>query len=183
MARLIGIARVSSDEQAGDNGEGLERQRVNIRNVAARLGVPNVTIVDVVGVSGSDLADTPQWKATIAPAVSQGADIVVDSLDRLIRASAFDFRVLQLLLAHKAKVVLPSNSYDTTNPRDRMTLTIFAGVGGYERSEIARRANEGKEAKRRAGHWVQDPALLPLGVTYDKKAKVWGYNGDIDLNG
>ena len=179
---IIGVIRVSGKGQAGDDLEDLERQRKAIRAIAAAN--PQSTIigpVEVIGVSGSDLADTGDWDRTIAPAIERGADVAADAVDRLIRADDGDLRVLHHMLRHGRKAFLEGNTYDTTNHRDFFNLYVFAGIGGFEKQEIRRRFSGGKEAHRKRGQWVNGQNKLPLGCIYDKDAalgKWWGWDPD-----
>ena len=176
---LIGIVRVSTEEQAGETGEGLARQRDSIQKIAAGLGA-NLTLVEICGVSGSDLADTPEWSEQILPSIRAGAHVAADAIDRIVRADAFDLRTLATLQATGTRVYLPGRVYDPTDPRDGLTLNLFASIGGYEKKELVRRAQAGKEAKRRNGEWVSRLDALPLGLTYSRETKRWGYNDRAD---
>lgn len=181
--KLIGLARVSTDEQAGkklanteDDREGLDRQHISLIEVAKAHGCP-VRIVDVINVSGSDVADCKEWQNVILPALQDpNAHLAIDEIKRLIRADAFDLRVLQQLKQLGKIIYLKGMKYDTKDPRDVMVLTMFAGLGGYDKAELKRQMQAGKEAKRKRGKWVSRLDSLPTGITYDRKAEVWGYN-------
>ncbi len=110
-----------------------------------------------------------------------GCYIAADSLDRIIRPRAFDLRPLSGLQGAKAKIFLPGRTLDTCDPRDTLLLFIQAGIAGYERTEIQRRCKAGREAKKRAGCWTTRQDLLPMGTTYDKTARRWGYNDKAPL--
>ena len=181
--KLIGVIRVSRDSQAGEGKKDLDRQRQAIRIIQEETGASLVggAPVEVIGVSGSDLADTPEWANTIAPAILSGAHVACDNVDRMIRADAFDLRTLGHLQAAEGRLYLPGKVYDTTDHRDVFMLTVYAGMGGYEKREIARRSKAGKEAKRKRGQWVMSSDKLPMGCTYDRNApegKWWGYDED-----
>lgn len=179
--RLIGIVRVSTDQQAGANGEGLERQRNALRQIetALRKDYPDLTVlepVEVRGVSGSDLADTPEWKNRIVPALKAGTHLMADSIDRVVRASHFDMRTMEALSAAKGSLYIPGRKFDTTDSRDRMILSMFAAIGGFEKAEIARRAVAGREEKRKRGEWVGRLDSTPLGTVYSRQTKRWTYD-------
>ena len=176
--KMIGIVRVSTDEQAGANGEGLARQRESVNQIARVVGA-DLQTVEVIGVSGSDLADTVEWATAILPAVEAGAAVAADAIDRIVRADGFDLRCLMAFRKAQARIYLPGTVYNTMDPRDVFTMTLFAGLGGMEKSEIKRRMMGGKEAKRRAGCWVNRVSSLPLGTSYDRTTRAWGYTGRI----
>jgi len=177
--KLFGIIRVSTDEQAGPNGEGLERQRHSLRGIAKATGA-DLQMVEVKGVSGSDLAETPQWRDTILPAINAGAHVAADSLDRVIRADGFDLTVLMAVRKAGGRIYLPGLTYDLSDARDVLTVTLFAGLGGYDKAELKRKMQDGKERKREAGCWVNRLSGLPLGIWYEPKARVWGYTSGIE---
>jgi DNA invertase Pin-like site-specific DNA recombinase len=172
MPNMVGVIRVSTDEQAGVDGEGLERQRATLRG----LGVRPEDWFEVTGVSGSDLADTPVWRDQIVPRIQAGHDLAADSIDRLIRADAFDFRVFQAVRASAGRIVTPTCTYNTMDQQDVLFLTMFAGVGGFEKAEIKRRAQAGKEAARKRGQWVSRLDAVPLGTVYDRPNRRWEHD-------
>lgn len=173
--KLVAIVRVSTEGQAGEHGEGLERQRVSIQQVAKANGVKlsDISWVEVSGVSGSDLADTPEWNNVVIPALQSGSHIVADALDRIIRADAFDFRTYGTVWSVRGRIYVPGRVYDSNNPQDVFTLTIFAGIGGLEKAEIKRRMNAGKETGRLAGRWVS--GRLPKGTSFEADKGGWSY--------
>lgn len=176
--KLIGLVRVSTDEQAGDEGQGLERQRHSLKGIAKAHGA-DLQIVEVVNVSGSDVADCREWRDVILPALADpDTHLAVDEIKRLIRADAFDLRVLQDLKRLEKSIFSPGMNYNTQDPQSVMMLTMFAGLGGYDKAEIKRQMQHGKESKRRRGKWVSRLDALPMGITYDRKAEVWGYSDD-----
>lgn len=181
MKKLIGIARVSTEEQAGDNGEGLQRQRDEITLIAKRQGIPLIKIVDIVDVSGSDVAKSSEWLQEVLPSIqAPETHLAIDSMDRLIRASTFDaFAVLAACQTTGTKVFTPTGMQDFSKPEDVLSSGILALIGGKEKAEIKRRMNAGKEAKRRRGGWVSGATMVPLGFLYNKKAEAWSTTPDL----
>jgi DNA invertase Pin-like site-specific DNA recombinase len=189
ITKIIGEVRVSTDGQAKDDRQGLPRQRAGIATIFAAHGLPSPTAADIVeikGVSGSDVADSPQWRTEILPKLADGYALAIDDLSRLIRADGFDLRVLRDCKAHETQILLPGGkSYDTGDPRDVMTLTIFAGIGGYDKAEIRRRLHGAKLRAAKGGTWIG--GTLPMGITFlatdvrePKKSRAWGYDADAD---
>jgi DNA invertase Pin-like site-specific DNA recombinase len=177
--KLVGMVRVSTDKQVGENGEGLERQRITVRETAKAVGatLSEADIIEVKGVSGSDVADTEAWKTKILPLIAQGYHIAVDAIDRLIRADGFDLRVLLDLRRAGSRIYAKGQVYDTLDKKDVFMLTIHAGVGGFEKSNIGDRTRAGKSRLRKEGKWPYPRCRLPMGLAYDKEMG-WSYNGD-----
>ena len=173
--KLLGIARVSTEEQAGDNGAGLDRQRDAIRKVAEAQGAVLLGIVDIVDVSGSDVGTSREWLTQVLPVIADpDTHIAADALDRLIRASNFAaFNVLASCQQTQTRIYTPGAFHDLDRPDDMLMSGLLALLGGKEKSELVRRAQAGKEAKRRRGQWVARMDILPPGIAYDKKTQAW----------
>jgi DNA invertase Pin-like site-specific DNA recombinase len=169
VVKLIGIVRVSTDGQAGKDGEGLERQRESIRKIALREGVADrdLVIIPIVGVSGSDVADAVEWDRDVVPRLADPeTHLAADAQDRLIRADRFDFRVLQVIQATRTRVYLPGGCTDLAKPDDVLMSLILAGLAGKEKREMSRRSVEGREAHRKTGRWVA--GRTTLGISCDR---------------
>ena len=179
--KLVGIARVSTTEQQGDNGEGLERQRHEIRQIAARIGADLLQIVEIIDVSGSDVAKSAEWQKKVLPAIaSPDTHIAVDAVDRLIRASDFGaFAVLASVQATNTKIYTHNGVQDYSRPDDMLMGGLLALLGGREKSEINRRMTAGKEAVRRAGGWAG--SYRPMGWAYDRKSRQWSQTAEMPL--
>jgi DNA invertase Pin-like site-specific DNA recombinase len=175
VQRLVGVVRVSTQEQARSDRAGLDRQVAACRAIATRENVP-VEIVQVVDVSGSDLADTPEWQRILNKLTVPGTALVADSQDRLIRASAFDFRILADLQRLNVLVYLPDGIQDLRSPGGHLLSGIRALLGGAEKTEIKRRMKGGKERKRIRGEHPNSQITLPYGVNYDPETKTWSYD-------
>ena len=173
--KLVGIARVSTDQQVGENGEGLARQRNALGIIAANHGA-DLTIVEIRGVSGAKVADSPEWQRQVVPLLESGCDIAADSLDRIARPEDFDYGVFATLVAHSAKIYTPNGVEDPKSPSGQMLITFQAAMAGRERMEITRRTQEGKAAMQKRGEWTLGQHRLPFGITWDKVARTWGYN-------
>lgn len=175
--RLVGLVRVSSEGQVGEDGEGLDRQRAAVQRIAQAHGA-TLRIVEIHAVSGPYVADTPEWTGVVRPLINQGWHLAVDAVDRLIRADSFDFRVLQDLKRAGALIYTPSGVQDLNRAGDTLLATILAALGGFERSEIERRMRDGRLAARQRGEWAVGRHLLPTGCTYDMDARRWGVEPD-----
>lgn len=177
MLMLLPIHRVSTMEQAGNNGEGLDRQRKTTRDLAKTHKATLLEAVEIIDVSGSDVDQTSEWRDRVVPAIADpSVHIVADSIDRILRAEAFNFRVFQDLLAAQTKIYTPGKIHDLTNPDDGFLAGLMALIGGREKAEIKRRVMAGREAARRRGEWPFKDESLPRGATFDRQLKRWGYD-------
>ncbi len=177
----MGIIRVSTEGQAGEDGEGLERQRHSVKGIAKALSA-DLQMVEVIGVSGSDLAETPAWNRVIAPAIKAGAHVAADAIDRIVRADGFDLTTLKVIKEAGARIYIPGTMYDPARvPRDVLSLTMFAGMGGAEKADIKWRLNGGKERGRAVGRWVSGKHILPMGVDYDYETHRWSYTEEAEV--
>ncbi|MBL6975617.1 MAG: recombinase family protein [Deltaproteobacteria bacterium] len=175
--KLLPIHRVSTLGQAGDDREGLDRQRHSTRLVAETHRAKLLPAVEIENVSGSDLAATPEWQNQVQPAISDpDTHIASDSIDRILRAEDFNFEVFRDLLATKTRIFTPGKIHDLAIAEDAFMAGLLALVGGREKSEIKRRIQAGREAKRRRGEWPLKLSALPRGILYDPKTKAWSYD-------
>ena len=180
--KLLGIARVSTEEQAGDNGAGLNRQHDAIQRVAEANDAKLIGIVNIVDVSGSDVGSSKEWLTQVLPVIADpDVHIAIDALDRLIRASNFAaFGVLAACLSTHTRIYTPAGTHDLARPDGVLVSGLLALIGGKEKAEIVRRSQAGKEAKRQRGQWVQSVDFLPRGIAYDRKTHTWSFTAEAD---
>jgi len=178
LRKLIGVVRVSTEDQAKDGKQGIERQVTTVRAVARREGVP-LEIFQLVDVSGSEVSRTPEWKEILAKLDVPGTHLAADAIDRICRASELDLTVLADLQRRGTKLYTSDGVRDFGVATDRMLSGILALVGGLEKSEIKRRMNEGKERKRARGEHMNG-VKLPFAVAYDQTTKIWSYTPEAD---
>ena len=178
--KLLGIARVSTEEQAGDHGAGLNRQRDAIQRVAQANNAQLIEIVDIIDVSGSDVGTSKEWLTQVLPVIADpDVHIAVDALDRIIRASNFAaFGVLASCQSTGTRIYTPGGMSDLAKPDDVLVSGLMALIGGKEKSELVRRAQAGKEAKRQRGQWVHRLDALPRGIAYDRHTRSWSFTGE-----
>lgn len=173
--KAIAVIRVSSVAQGGEmiNGEreGLERQRISVRQIAANVGAELIDVVEIIGVSGNAVADCPEWTQRVLPRLDGKVVLVVNDVDRLIRADNFDLRTLGQIQATGTPVYTPNGRHDFDRPEDVMLATVLAAVGGVEKAKIRARSMAGRRAKRDAGLWVD--GQTGYGLKWDKKARQW----------
>lgn len=182
MIPVVQIARVSTDEQAAGDRAGLSRQAESCRVACGRYDLHVVRSLQLVDVPGDRVADTSEWAEVVALLRDGRArGVVADSVDRLLRADRFDFRVFRDLHETGARIWTPDGVRDPRDGNDSLLLTLLATLAGREKREIVRRAHAGKERRRAAGEWVVPRAWLPLGVDYDRNAPAnrWSYTPDV----
>ena len=176
--KLIGIIRVSTAEQAQEQRAGIARQRDSIERIAAHHGA-TLTLLTISDVSGSDLGLTSEWRDQVVPQLSNPhTHLAVDAVDRLARPDKFDFQVLAAIQGTGTLIYTPEGAVNLSRPDGFMLGGLRALFGAFEKMELKRRLQGGKEAKRRKGEHVQASCCLPRGVTYDPETYRWGYNDD-----
>lgn len=168
MLRLVGLIRVSTEKQAGENGEGLERQRTAIRDIAKTRKAAELRLVELPGVHGYSVADTREWSEVVV-LLRQGWHLALDSIDRLLRAEDFDFRVYQDVKAAGAVIYTPAGVQDLGEPQGALLATILGAFGGYNRHALLRQMKMGRIAARKAGKWASGAHTFPTGVLHDER--------------
>ena len=175
--RLLAIHRVSTGLQAGDDGEGLDRQRATTKGLVAYHEATPLPPVEIIDVSGSDVDQTTEWRHRVMPLIADPqVHVVVDSIDRILRAEAFNFKIMQDLLATGTRIYAPGKIHDLATPEDSFMAGLIALLGGREKAEIKRRMMAGREAARRRGEWPLRNSALARGIAYDRQTKTWGYD-------
>ena len=173
--KLVGLVRVSSAKQAGEDGEGMERQREAIRAMAKAHNAADHRIIELPGVHGYSVADTSEWTAVVG-LLKQGWCLALDTMDRLLRAEDFDFRVYQDVQAAGALIYTPAGIQDLSEPQGALFSTILGAFGGFNRHALLRQMHHGKIQARKRGGWAVNNKHLPTGCTFEPKSIRWGVN-------
>src|SRR4051794_20734736 len=128
--RVVGYARVSTDEQAA-NGAGLAAQRHAITAEAARRGWDLVAIHED-GASGRSLDGRPGLAAALSAVATGDAEaLVVAKLDRLSR-SLIDFAgLLERARRDRWAVIALDLGVDTTTPAGELVANVMAAVAQW----------------------------------------------------
>ena len=181
---LIGIVRVSTEGQAGVDGEGLARQEEAIRGVAAALGVEvdRLTVELFTDVGGGSLAETAGWRERVRPLLDDPRfHIATDDVDRLCRLANLetDMEVLKQLQSTGTRIYYPGGVRDLGNPDDLFQVLVLAAMGGNEKARLKRRVFDGKESKRRKGEFPTSTICLSVGIDFNHKRRIWSYTPDI----
>jgi DNA invertase Pin-like site-specific DNA recombinase len=143
-ARLIGYARVSTDEQ------GTDPQRDEL------LAAGCTTILEEHA-SGAD-RDRPVL-ARLLRAIRVGETLVVVRLDRLARSVSHLLAVIEQLEAAGAHFRSLRDPIDTSTPQGMFSLQVLGAVAQLERALIAERTKSGLNAARARGRVGGNPGL------------------------
>jgi DNA invertase Pin-like site-specific DNA recombinase len=144
VSRLIGYARVSTDEQSTD----------------AQLDALQAAGCEVIFNeyrSGAD-RDRPELARAIA-AVRTGDVLVVARLDRLARSVRHLLEVIDQLRARGAAFRSLGDPVDTSTPQGVFTIQILAAVAELERELIAARTRSGLKAAVARGAKPGNPGV------------------------
>ena len=180
--RLIGLARVSTEEQATEGKSGLDRQVEAIKGIVqAEVDSVLVDTIILKGVSGSDVPETLEWQNAILPFVQNpDCHLAVAAVDRLLRPDNFNFQVLEDLQRTGTMLYTPAGKQDPHSVAGYLVLGLGGVIGGLEKLQIKERVHLSKELKRRRGEHPQSEISLPTGVSYDRDNSRWHYTPDVD---
>lgn len=137
-----GYARVSTTDQIA----GLEAQE---RELSA------TGCIKLFSEQVSSVAERPKLDAALE-FVREGDTLVVTRLDRLARSTSDALRIVSLLEAKGVALRIidfGGSEMDTQSPAGRLTLTLFAALGQFERELMLVRQREGIERAKRLGRY------------------------------
>jgi DNA invertase Pin-like site-specific DNA recombinase len=179
---LIGVIRLSTDEQAREGRAGLDRQRHDIATVQAQTGARIIRTIEVIE-SGSLVRDDLQFQQMFRDVADPSVDgIAISHLDRLVRPTTHaEFGVLDHFRGKK--IFTPdSGALDISTDAGFIEGTLRAMFSGMEKKEIKRRTMGGKARNRDKGWCVGGPQILARGVLYDRATHTYYYDLDPTLN-
>jgi DNA invertase Pin-like site-specific DNA recombinase len=142
--RLIGYARVSTDEQ------GTDPQR-------DELGAAGCSTILEEHASGADRSRPVL--ARLLRDIAAGDTLVVVRLDRLARSVSHLLAVIEQLAAKGAYFRSLRDPIDTTTPQGMFSLQVLGAVAQLERALIAERTKAGLLAARKRGRVGGNPGL------------------------
>jgi DNA invertase Pin-like site-specific DNA recombinase len=142
--RLIGYARVSTDEQ------GTDPQR-------DELGAAGCSTILEEHASGADRSRPVL--ARLLHDIAAGETLVVVRLDRLARSVSHLLSVIEQLEARGAHFRSLRDPIDTTTPQGMFSLQVLGAVAQLERALIAERTKSGLNAARVRGRVGGNPGL------------------------
>ena len=134
----IGYARVSTEEQN------------EARQIAA-FKEQHTDKVFIDKMSGKN-KERPQLKAML-DFIREGDTVIVTELSRLARSTKDMFDIINQLESKNVQLVSLKESFDTSNPYGKFTLTIFAAIAELERETILLRQREGIEQAKKEGKY------------------------------
>ena len=160
--RIIGYARVSTDEQA-DSGLGLEAQRTAIEAAALSRGWDLVGIVEDAGVSGTVAPESRPGFGSVLRDLEDGTvdGVVVAKLDRLSRRLTHSTQFLDMVDRNRWHLSVLDVNIDTSTAGGRLVANLMGSVNQHFRDVIAENTKAALAAKRRRGERLGRPVTLP----------------------
>jgi DNA invertase Pin-like site-specific DNA recombinase len=173
--------RLSTLEQNSEGRAGLQRQRDQTDRVVAAAGYQVVVTFEVVDVSGTSVALAPEFQKLLALVESGDVKgVVVSELSRIARPDSLEsLAVFDHFARSGCLVIVDGQSIDFANPEGWLSGGLQALVAGHFRMNMLRTIHAAKESSRRNGWLVSSYKTLPLGVSYEKTARRFFYNEDI----
>lgn len=142
QGRLIGYARVSTEEQA------TEAQEIELRSAGCDT---------IVQEHGSGASRTRPALAKLIREINAGETLVVVRLDRLARSVSHLLSVIDDLTAKGAHFRSLRDPIDTTTPQGMFSLQVLGAVAQLERALVSERTKAGIKAAKSKGRL---PAIL-----------------------
>ena len=144
QGRLIGYARVSTDEQA------TEAQEIELRSAGCDV---------IVHEHGSGASRTRPALAKLLREIAGGDTLVVVRLDRLARSVSHLLAVIEDLTAKGAHFRSLRDPIDTTTPQGMFSLQVLGAVAQLERALISERTKAGINAAKSKGRLPGNPGI------------------------
>src|SRR5918995_5155665 len=164
--RLIGYARVSTEEQATD----------------AQLDELKAAGCAVIHQEhGSGASRTRPVLSRLIREISKGEVLVVVRLDRLARSVSHLLEVIETLEAKRAHFRSLRDPIDTSTPQGMFSLQVLGAVAQLERSLISERTKAGIKAATSRGKRPGNPRIRAKDASAIRKAI--GAREEIRLNG
>ena len=144
QGRLIGYARVSTDEQA------TEAQEMELRAAGCET---------IVQEHGSGASRARPALAKLLREIGAGDTLVVVRLDRLARSVSHLLEVIEDLTATGAHFRSLRDPIDTTTPQGMFSLQVLGAVAQLERALISERTKAGIRAAKAKGKLPGNPGI------------------------
>lgn len=141
MSRIIGYARVSTDDQK------LDLQQQAIEKYATEKALDHIMYVEKVSTRRVDRTELEN----AIKAAAAGDVFVVYKLDRLARSTKELYQLTERLKDKGAEFVSIHDSFDTTTPTGKAMFGMLAVFAEFERDIIQQRTLAGLEAARKRG--------------------------------
>lgn len=141
MVRIIGYARVSTEEQ------NLDMQQQAIEKYAEEKGLDLVMYVEKISTRKTERIELEN----AIKAATKGDVFVVYKLDRLARSTKELYQLTERLMEKGVEFVSIQDSFDTTSPTGKAMFGMLAVFAEFERDIIQQRTLAGLEAARKRG--------------------------------
>ena len=180
--KVIGLVRVSTNQQAEDDRGGMPRQHAVIERTVQVHNLQCQEVVILPGVSGTEVRGNPEVQrilGLIQKKEIQG--VVVADLDRLLRPAQFeDLALFDVFCEANAFVYCGGESYDFGSPEGKFMATVRSAFSGLERQLMLKRSAGAVRELCLAGKHPFGLRQLPRGITYDRKTSTWHVTTDIE---
>lgn len=144
QGRLIGYARVSTDEQT------TQVQELELKAAGCEL---------IVEEYGSGASRARPALAKLIREIRAGDTLVVVRLDRLARSVSHLLEVIEDLAAKEAHFRSLNDPIDTTTTQGMFSLQVLGAVGQLERALISERTKAGIKAAKARGKLLGNPGI------------------------
>ncbi|MER2107660.1 MAG: recombinase family protein [Solibacillus sp.] len=149
MGRVIGYARVSTDEQ------NLDLQQLAIEKYAKEHDMELVLYVEKVSTRKTERTELQN----ALKAATKGDRFVVYKLDRLARSTKELYHLTDEMAKRDIDFVSINDHFDTTSPTGRAMFGMLAVFAEFERDIIQQRTKAGLEAARKRGRLGGRPSI------------------------
>lgn len=144
QGRLIGYARVSTDEQA------TEAQEMELRSAGCD---------SIVQEHGSGASRARPALSSALREIGAGDTLVVVRIDRLARSVSHLLAVIEDLIERRAHFRSLRDPIDTTTPQGMFSLQVLGAVAQLERALISERTKAGIKAAKSKGKLPGNPGI------------------------
>ena len=142
MGERIGYIRVSTTEQNTARQEELMK----------KLAVDKIFLEKVSGKN----TEREELKK-LMDYVRSGDVVIVESYSRFARSTKDLLNLLEELNHKEVEFISQKENFDTRTPQGKLMLTVFAGIGEFERECILQRQREGIEIAKTEGRMKGRP--------------------------
>lgn len=161
-SRVVLYARVSTEEQAGEDHYSIEAQLNEMREFAEREGWTVIGQFVDEGISGTK-RDRPELNALMDTARRRDCDIILThELSRLSRSVYHTLDIFDLLGKYQVGFAsVKDPDFDFSDPSKRFFLTIMAAINEYYIELL--RQHTSKAKRERAKQGLYNASLMPYG--------------------
>jgi len=163
-SRVVLYARVSTEEQAGEDHYSIEAQLNEMREFAEREGWTVIGQFVDEGISGTK-RERPELNALLDVARRRDCDIILThELSRLSRSVYHTLDIFDLLGKYQVGFAsVRDPDFDFADPSKRFFLTIMAAINEYYIELL--RQHTSKAKRERAKQGLYNASLMPYGIS------------------